>query len=54
MEPIFRNLFWMLFSGFMTLIVPWWLLPMTMGAGLVSMVLVLAEMRRNAKKPHRH
>jgi hypothetical protein len=38
----------MLFSSFLTLIVPFWLLPVTMGAGLVTAVLVLRELK--AKK----
>jgi hypothetical protein len=35
----------MLFSGFLTLIVPFWLLPITMGAGLALAVLLLMDMK---------
>jgi hypothetical protein len=51
MEPIFTNLFAMLFSAFLTLIVPWYLLPITMGAGLTLAVLVLKELKAQ-KNPH--
>lgn len=51
MEPIFRHLFIMLFSAYLTLIVPFWLLPITVGAGLLMLVRVLRELRTQ-KYPH--
>jgi hypothetical protein len=45
MEPIFHNLLVMLFSAFLTLIVPFWMLPITMGAGLLILMRVLREMK---------
>lgn len=47
MKTTFRDLFTMLLSGYLTLIVPVWMLPITVGAGLVTAVLVIMEMARN-------
>jgi hypothetical protein len=45
METIFQNLLVMLFSAFLTLIVPFWLLPITMGAGLLMLMRVLRDVK---------
>jgi hypothetical protein len=46
MEQTFRNLFIMLVSAYLTLIVPPWLLPVTVGAGLLMLVKVIRDMRK--------
>jgi hypothetical protein len=52
MNATLLNLLFMLFSAYLTLIVPPWLLPVTMGAGLLMLVRVLRDM--NAQKKPRH
>lgn len=45
MENNFGNLVIMLFSGFLTLVVPTFLLPVTMGAGLFYAMRVMNSVR---------
>jgi hypothetical protein len=52
MNATLLNLFIMLVSAYLTLIVPPWLLPVTMGAGLLMLVRALRDIQAQ-KNPHR-